>query len=244
MRVDDRWQAHRCAGRTVGRRGSQGGKSPRGIARARFPAARRGGVLRIASADDPARPPHARAQRILSSRLSTRSGHQLVVAPDASAMSERRNMSQGGRTERVVLGPSTRSLALASRMSARGCKRGPACQPKRCRSRARLRQGYGGQPSRDREGWREVPRRAPVNAERHPERAARWGTQRGPTERSSKWRRGDSHPGPKICPRRNLRCVSASVVSRPAWRGGKTAGHQPRKVSPLTSRAAVSNQPA
>ena len=30
------------------------------------------------------------------------------------------------------------------------------------------------------------------------------------------WRRRDLHPGPKIHPHRNLRCVSASAVSRPA----------------------------
>jgi hypothetical protein len=47
------------------------------------------------------------------------------------------------------------------------------------------------------------------------ERAARWGIERGPTERRNKWRRRDLHPGPKIHPRRNLRCVSASKVSLP-----------------------------
>jgi hypothetical protein len=30
------------------------------------------------------------------------------------------------------------------------------------------------------------------------------------------WRRRELHPGPKIHPRRNLRCVSASEVSHPA----------------------------
>src|SRR5690606_7256160 len=62
--------------------------------------------------------------------------------------------------------------------------------------------------------------------------------------RENWWRRGDSHPRPKIHPRRNLRCVSASVVSFPTSRGGKTAGNPPRKISLPTSEVAVGNQPA
>ena len=31
----------------------------------------------------------------------------------------------------------------------------------------------------------------------------------------NRWRRRDLHPGPKIHPRRNLRCVSASEMSFP-----------------------------
>ena len=75
------------------------------------------------------------------------------------------------------------------------------------------------------------------------ERAARWGMQRGPTERSDKWRRGDSHPRPKILPRRNLRCVSVSEISRPASRDGQTVGHQSRMISPPAS-VTTRQQPA
>src|SRR5262245_9459549 len=52
---------------------------------------------------------------------------------------------------------------------------------------------------------------------------------RGAKPLGKEWRRRELHPGPKIHPRRNLRCVSASDLSCPAWRRGKTAEHQPRK---------------
>ncbi len=74
-------------------------------------------------------------------------------------------------------------------------------------------------------------------------RAKRYGGQPSPAFMSEGWRRGDSHPRPNIHPRRNLRCVSASEVSFPSSRGGKTAGNPPRKISPSTSEVAV-EQPA
>ena len=59
------------------------------------------------------------------------------------------------------------------------------------------------------------------------------------------WRRGDSHPRPKIHPRRNLRCVSASELSSPnVKKQRRTAGNQPQKISSLTSETPVSHQPA
>ena len=78
----------------------------------------------------------------------------------------------------------------------------------------------------------------------HPFNVGRYGGQPSPAFMSEGWRRGDLHPRPKIHPRRNLRCVSASDVSLPASRDGKTAESQPRKISLSTSETAVNSQPA
>jgi len=57
MRVGDTCQARRCGGRAVGQRGSQGRKSPRGIAARAFRL--RGAAVRSASR----RPPRPLARR-------------------------------------------------------------------------------------------------------------------------------------------------------------------------------------
>ena len=127
---------------------------------------------------------------------------------------------RGNRDRRVRLKPdatasSQRSIACADsdsteRASVVG-KRAPACRPKRVRPgppSPRLRRATFARS--EREGWREPPRRGGASAPRGGE------CYRGPTERSDKWRRRDSHPRPKIHPRRNLRCVSASEISFPA----------------------------
>ena len=89
-------------------------------------------------------------------------------------------------------------------------KRAPEGSPRSGpRARREGGEGKGAPPERIRNASER--RRAAREAGR--ERAARWGTRRGPTERSNNWRRRDLHPGPKIHPRRNLRCVSASEVS-------------------------------
>ena len=59
------------------------------------------------------------------------------------------------------------------------------------------------------------------------------------------WRRRDSHPGPKIHPRRNLRCVSASRISLPTSR----CSEEPLEASSGQSRhrrpkPRVGDQPA
>jgi hypothetical protein len=56
MRVDDTCQAHRCAGRPLGSTRITQDEVAARNRRARFPASHCGGVLRIASAVDPARP--------------------------------------------------------------------------------------------------------------------------------------------------------------------------------------------
>ena len=59
------------------------------------------------------------------------------------------------------------------------------------------------------------------------------------------WRRRDSHPRPKIHPRRNLRCVSASEISLPASRSGEQAPEaSPGSSRHRRPRQRAGNQPA
>src|SRR5262245_58951345 len=65
------------------------------------------------------------------------------------------------------------------------------------------------------------------------------------TNGEGNWRRRDSHPRPKIHPRRNLRCVSASEVSLPASRSGEESPEaNPSKSHCWTTEIPASNQPA
>ena len=121
------------------------------------------------------------------------------------------------------------------------------------------RSGQGARPPspRLRRASSDGPRRPPPDTRRHAserrrevreadrERAARAGREGPPPERSEYWRRRDSHPRPKIHPRRNLRCVSASEISPPSSRSSEESpGASPGKSRRRRPEQRVGSQPA